>query len=159
MINLDSYIVEKLKLDKDTKVDNTTPDIIAEKIYDELSKEQYKMSFPSKVQKNKHDACLYIYPILSDKLKYYKDEILECFKGIDINECNIFRIAISNNGNLYFSNRTRWSQGEVMYYNNNPDFVYFILNKDDKCELCGHERRFYGQPNSIGRIYKFSIEL
>jgi hypothetical protein len=46
-----------------------------------------------------------------------------------------------------------------MYYNNNPEFVYFILNKDDKCELCGHERRFYGQPNSIGRIYKFSIEL
>lgn len=160
MINLDSYIVEKLKLDKDTKVDNTTPDIIAEKIYDELSKEQYKIGFPKKLQNNKHDASSYIYPIPVNSLKYYKEDLLKCFKGIvDIKEYNIFRIAILNNGSLFFSANPRYSQGEVVYHENNTNFVYYILNKDNECKLCGRERRNYGQSDSIGKIYKFLIEL
>ncbi len=159
MINLDSYIVEKLKLDKDTKVDNTTPDIIAEKIYDELSKDHYHMKFPKKLQNNKHDASSYIYPIPDNILKYYKEDLLNCFKGRDIKEYNIFRIAILNNGSLFFSDKPRYSQGDVVYHENNTNFVYYILNKDDKCILCGRERKNYGQSDSIGRIYKFLIEL
>ena len=159
MINLDSYIVEKLKLDKDIKADNITLDIIAEKIYDELSKDHYNMKFPKKLQNNKHDASSYIYPIPANILKYYKEDLLKCFKGRVIKEYNIFRIAILNNGSLFFSDNPRYSQGDVVYHENNTNFVYYILNKDNECILCGRERKNYGQSDSIGKNYKFLIEL
>lgn len=160
MNNLSLYIQEKLKIDKDVKDKDSS---ISEKIYNVLSDEKYKLNF--KHLRNNYESYIYLIPYKALSVSY-KGIIKDCFGiGGDLKDFDtdngghyrLFKIAINNSGNLYFNENPKYSQGEVLNHMNNTDFVYYILNYNNACELCGYYRKYYGQPPSIGKIYEFTI--
>ena len=152
MKELVQYIQEKLQINKDNKIKDNQ---ISDKIYQELSKPEYKIKFKMKSDSDIND---YIHLIESDKLKFYEDNLKECFPQYkEYSKYKIFKLAVWNNGVLRFTKNPEFSQGEIIYYNNNTDFVYYILVDNDEANVCGFERRYYGQENLIGNIYKFKL--
>lgn len=149
MINLNTYIIEKLQIDKTVEVDKTV-----EKIYNVLSQDKYKLTFKLKENSNIEN---FIYKIPEEKLKYYSKEIKECFKLTNTDGYDVYKMAVWENGTLYFSENPRYSQGRIVYHENNTDFIYLILVKGNECTLCGYNRRYMGQPDEIGKQYKFKI--
>ena len=149
MINLNTYIIEKLQIDKTVEVDKTV-----EKIYNVLSQDKYKLTFKLKENNNIEN---FIYKIPEEKLKYYSKEIKECFKLTNTDGYDVYKMAVWENGTLYFSENPRYSQGRIVYHENNTDFIYLILVKGNECTLCGYNRRYMGQPDEIGKQYKFKI--
>jgi len=149
MINLNTYIIEKLQIDKTVEVDKTV-----EKIYNVLSQDKYKLTFKLKENSNIEN---FIYKIPEEKLKYYSKEIKECFKLTNTDGYDVYKMAVWENGTLYFSENPRYSQGRIVYHENNTDFIYLILVKGNECTLCGYNRRYMEQPDEIGKQYKFKI--
>jgi len=149
MINLNTYIIEKLQIDKTVEVDKTV-----EKIYNVLNQDKYKLTFKLKENSNIED---FIYKIPEEKLKYYSEEIKECFKLTNTDGYDVYKMAVWENGTLYFSENPRYSQGRIVYYDNNTNFIYLILVKGNECTLCGYNRKSMGQPDEIGKQYKFKI--
>ena len=151
MIDLNTYITEKLQIDKTVEINKTV-----EKIYNVLSQDKYNLTFKLKENSNIED---FIYKIPEEKLKgkYYSEKIKECFKLTNTDGYDVYKMAVWENGTLYFSENSRYSQGRIVYHENNTDFIYFILVKGNECTLCGYNRRYMGQPDEIGKQYKFKI--
>ena len=151
MKQLSDFLLEKLHPSKYEDKES-----IGDKIYKELSQSHYKITFKMKSNSDIND---FIHLIESDKLKYYEDKLKECFpKYKEYSKYNIFKLAVLNNGSLNFTDNPKFSQGEIIYYNNNTDFIYYILVDNDEANLCGFERRYYGQKNKTGNIYKFKLK-
>lgn len=151
MKQLTEFLLEKLHPSKYEDKEH-----IEDKIYKELSQSQYKIIFK---MKSDSDINNYIHLIESDKLKYYEDKLKECFpKYKEYSKYNIFKLAVLNSGSLKFTDNPKFSQGEIIYYNNNTDFTYYILVDGDEANLCGYERKYYGLKDLIGNIYKFKLK-
>lgn len=155
MIKINEYIIEKLKIDKESSVKK---DNYSDELYDFLVHPKFCLNFKG-YEDNKTHTSKYIYKIPEDKLKYYKDALRKCFGNNFSQDVSFYKMAVWNNGNLHFTDKSRYSQGEIVDHNNNTNFVYYILvDKDLNCQLCGYQRRYYGQDASIGDIYKFEIK-
>lgn len=128
----------------------------AEKIFRELSKPEYKLCF--KGWNEGDDVGNYIQKLErgSVSFKANKERIEKAFPNIT-EGCEVYRMAVWNNGMKHFSNKPTSSQGVVVYYENNTDFVYLIMVSGNVASLCATERRYYGYPDLKGEIYTFSI--
>jgi hypothetical protein len=130
------------------------PDDMAQRLYEELSKPNYKLRF-----KGNSGAESFIHEIQASELKYYRDEILACFPEYNPGKHRMFVMKVSNSGSLTFDNKPTYSQGDVVFHKNNTNFRYYLLVKPkmDMCYVCGYEREYYGTPNNIGQPFKFRI--
>lgn len=161
MKKITKYIIEKLIINKKT-ADNDEKqhsNNVAKEIYDVLSDPTYKLNF-GKVKGNTVEDFI---SLMDNKdLKRESDILEKCFTPFfDIRNPEkypIYEIKIWNNGSLYFSGKPRYSQGEIVNCYNNTNFRYYILVDDKQCYLVGTERKYYGQKDDIGRLYKFNIK-
>jgi hypothetical protein len=130
------------------------PDDMAQRLYEELSKPNYKLRF-----KGGGSAESFIYEIPASELKYYRDEILACFPNYNPGKHKMFVMKVTNSGSLSFDDKPTYSQGDVVFHKNNTNFRYYLQvdPRADTCYICGYEREYYGVPSNIGRPFELHI--
>lgn len=158
---LNTYICEKFRLRDDTRL--TTPEIrVCDMLYDELSKDEYKLTFKlgSRKLSDKIDMNDFIHEITDDEMKFHHAKLFDCFKNVKKStDAKYFVMSVWNSGSINFHGDSEYSQGEIVRYRNNTHFKYYILVNDDyTCHICGHQLGGYNQWDVAGHPYEFKMK-
>lgn len=126
---------------------------IKKAIFNELSKYKYRLTL---------DKCDYIIEV-DTRMSWCDEKIERLFGGIKDNAV-YFSMHVWNSGTLNFKCDSKWSQGKVVWGENNTDFRYYIEVdlSTFECRLGGYERKYYGFPDGYTKhedLYHFKIDV
>lgn len=151
MKNIFEYLINKSTTSR-KNVSAEEASKICQKLYDELTKSKYWLTFDS----NSIEGSIKWMDIKNNR--WCEDIIKECFKSIkyDLDKDYVFKMCVWKDGAEDFTDNPKHSQGVIAYHANNTDFKYWILVIGNTCYLSYSETNCW-RPNQEKHIYKFEI--